>query len=87
VLEPNIFKAYDVRGIYPDQMDERVAYQLGRGFARASLKRHILALTDFEMASRRDPKNAHAALGRARVWAERKDYAQARAEGKTEPPA
>ena len=29
-----IFKAYDVRGIYPDQMDERLAYRIGRGFAR-----------------------------------------------------
>jgi phosphomannomutase len=33
-VDPSIFKAYDVRGIYPDQMDEDVAYRLGRGFAR-----------------------------------------------------
>ena len=31
--DPSIFKAYDVRGIYPDQMDEDVAY---RDRARAS---------------------------------------------------
>jgi phosphomannomutase len=33
-LDPEIFKAYDVRGIYPDQIDDDVAYRLGRAFAR-----------------------------------------------------
>jgi phosphomannomutase len=33
-VDPGIFKAYDVRGIYPDQIDEDVAYRLGRAFAR-----------------------------------------------------
>jgi phosphomannomutase len=31
-VDPTIFKAYDVRGIYPDQMDEDVAYRIGRAF-------------------------------------------------------
>jgi phosphomannomutase len=34
VIDPSIFKAYDVRGLYPDQIDEEVAYRIGRGFAR-----------------------------------------------------
>ena len=34
MIDPSIFKAYDVRGIYPDQMDEELAYRIGRGFAR-----------------------------------------------------
>jgi phosphomannomutase len=34
LIDTSIFKAYDVRGVYPDQMDEQVAYRLGRGFAR-----------------------------------------------------
>ena len=33
-MDETIFKAYDVRGIYPDQMDEQIAYRIGRGFAR-----------------------------------------------------
>jgi phosphomannomutase len=33
-VDPSIFKAYDVRGIYPDQMDEKIAYRIGRGFAQ-----------------------------------------------------
>jgi phosphomannomutase len=31
---PEIFKAYDVRGTYPDQIDDDVAYRVGRGFAQ-----------------------------------------------------
>src|SRR5205807_4533704 len=34
VIDPSIFKAYDVRGVYPDQIDEELAYRIGRGFAR-----------------------------------------------------
>jgi phosphomannomutase len=34
MIDPAIFKAYDVRGIYGEQIDEDVAYRLGRGFAR-----------------------------------------------------
>ena len=33
-VAPDIFKAYDVRGIYPDQIDDEVAYRVGRAFAR-----------------------------------------------------
>src|SRR2546428_2341543 len=29
-----IFKAYDVRGIYPDEFDDGAAYRIGRAFAR-----------------------------------------------------
>src|SRR3954464_14816407 len=33
-IDPSIFKAYDVRGLYGEQIDEEVAYRLGRAFAR-----------------------------------------------------
>ncbi|GAC1435956.1 MAG: phosphomannomutase/phosphoglucomutase [Solirubrobacteraceae bacterium] len=33
-LDPSIFKAYDVRGLYGSQIDGGVAEQVGRGFAR-----------------------------------------------------
>lgn len=29
----NIFKAYDVRGIYPEEINEQIAYDIGRSFA------------------------------------------------------
>jgi phosphomannomutase len=34
MIDPGIFKAYDVRGIHGEQIDEEIAYRLGRGFAR-----------------------------------------------------
>src|SRR5687767_13137792 len=31
-INPGIFKAYDIRGLYPDEIDERIVRQIGRGF-------------------------------------------------------
>jgi phosphomannomutase len=31
-VDTSIFKAYDLRGIHPDQMDEALAYRIGRAF-------------------------------------------------------
>src|ERR1700678_3150677 len=33
-LDPSIFKAYDIRGIYGDQLDGDLAERIGRAFAR-----------------------------------------------------
>ena len=33
-VRPQIFKAYDVRGLYGEEMDGDTAYLLGRAFAR-----------------------------------------------------
>jgi phosphomannomutase len=32
MLDPKVFKAYDVRGIYPDDLDEAGAYAIGRAY-------------------------------------------------------
>ena len=32
-INPSIFKAYDIRGIYPDEISEETAYKIGRAFA------------------------------------------------------
>jgi phosphomannomutase len=31
-INPGIFKAYDIRGLYPGEIDETIAHQIGRGF-------------------------------------------------------
>jgi len=36
-LNPSIFKAYDIRGLYPEQLDEDAAYRIGVGFAQSGL--------------------------------------------------
>jgi phosphomannomutase len=33
-IDTSIFKSYDIRGIYPDQADEKLAESIGRGFAK-----------------------------------------------------
>ena len=37
-IDESIFKAYDIRGIYPSQLDEKTAYEIGRGYATFILK-------------------------------------------------
>lgn len=32
-FDPKIFKAYDIRGIYPDQINSDIAYAMGQGYA------------------------------------------------------
>jgi len=32
-LTPGIFKAYDIRGLYPSELNEEIAQQIGRGYA------------------------------------------------------
>lgn len=33
-MDPGIFKAYDIRGVYPTEINEDVAYKIGRAFTR-----------------------------------------------------
>lgn len=40
-MDTTIFKAYDIRGIYPSQLDEKFAYKLGRGYATFILNNNI----------------------------------------------
>lgn len=32
IIDPSIFKAYDIRGIYPDTINEDIAYKIGQGY-------------------------------------------------------
>jgi len=34
MINPNIFKSYDIRGVYPKELNEETAYAIGRAFAR-----------------------------------------------------
>src|SRR4051794_27190746 len=52
-VDTGIFKAYDVRGLYPDQLNEDIAYRVGRAFARV--------IADME---ERDPSQLELAVGR-----------------------
>ncbi|MCD6232901.1 phosphomannomutase/phosphoglucomutase [bacterium] len=34
IIHPEVFKAYDIRGIYPKEIDSNLAYVIGRSFAK-----------------------------------------------------
>jgi phosphomannomutase len=51
VLEPSIFKAYDVRGIYPGQLDEAGAYAIGRAYVDEFEPRTIAVGRDMRLSS------------------------------------
>ena len=50
-VNPGIFKAYDVRGIYPDEINEEVAYQIGRAFVAYLQSRRIAVSRDMRLSS------------------------------------
>src|SRR5438094_4327256 len=51
VLDPKVFKAYDVRGIYPDQLDEAGAYAIGRAYVDEFEPRAIAVGRDMRLSS------------------------------------
>ena len=54
VVDESIFKAYDVRGIHPDQMDEALAYRIGRAFARVLCDLQDIRMADLRVGVGRD---------------------------------
>jgi len=51
VLDPKVFKAYDVRGIYPGQLDEEGAYAIGRAFVEHFEPRRIAVGRDMRLSA------------------------------------
>ena len=46
-----IFKAYDIRGIVPDELDEQVAESVGAAFARLTGARSVVTVHDMRTSS------------------------------------
>ena len=51
VLDPKVFKAYDVRGIYPTELDEDGAYAIGRAYVEQFEPRRIAVGRDMRISS------------------------------------
>jgi len=51
VLEPTVFKAYDVRGIYPDELDEAGAEAIGRAYVAQFEPRRMAVGRDMRLSS------------------------------------
>ncbi|HUK43955.1 MAG TPA: phosphomannomutase/phosphoglucomutase [Gaiellaceae bacterium] len=59
MLDPAAFKAYDVRALYPSQLDEEGAYAVGRAFAEQFEPRRVAVGRDMRLSS---PAMAGAAI-------------------------
>jgi phosphomannomutase len=51
VLAPRVFKAYDIRGVYPDELDEEGAYAIGRAYVEQFEPRRIAVGRDMRLSS------------------------------------
>jgi phosphomannomutase len=59
VLDPKVFKAYDVRGIYPSELDEEGAYAIGRAYVEEFGSERIAVGRDMRISA---PAMAAAAI-------------------------
>ncbi len=50
-IDAGIFKAYDIRGIYPDQIDKEVAGRIGRAFVTFLGEERIVVGRDMRLSS------------------------------------
>ncbi|MGH3081114.1 MAG: phosphomannomutase/phosphoglucomutase [Gaiellaceae bacterium] len=51
MLDPKVFKAYDVRGIYPSELDEEGAYAIGRAYVEHFQPKRIAVGRDMRLSS------------------------------------
>ena len=51
MLDPKVFKAYDVRGVYPEEIDEEGAYAIGRAYVQQFEPRRIAVGRDMRLSS------------------------------------
>jgi phosphomannomutase len=59
MLDSKVFKAYDVRGMYPDELDEEGAYAIGRAYVQQFEPRRIAVGRDMRLSS---PQMAEAVM-------------------------
>ena len=51
MLEPKVFKAYDIRGIYPTELDEEGAHAIGRAYVEQFEPKEIAVGRDMRVSS------------------------------------
>ncbi len=51
MISPDIFKAYDVRGVYPNELNEDIAYKIGRAYVAYLNATRIVVSRDMRVSS------------------------------------
>src|SRR4029077_7127761 len=62
MLDPKVFKAYDIRGIYPEEINDEGAYKIGRAYVQQFEPRRIAVGRDMRLWS---PQIGEAVIGGA----------------------
>ena len=52
-INPSIFRAYDIRGIYPDEINEGATYKIGQTLVNYTRAKQILVARDTRLSSER----------------------------------
>jgi phosphomannomutase len=50
-MDQSIFKAYDIRGVYPQELDETTAYEIGIAFVKYTKAKNIIVGEDARKSS------------------------------------
>ena len=50
-MDESIFKSYDIRGIYPEQLDEKMSYKVGRALVEYLKPQNIVVGRDMRISS------------------------------------
>ncbi len=50
-IDPSIFKAYDIRGIYPKDLDEDIAYRIGNAYAQYVKPKNVVVGSDMRLSA------------------------------------
>jgi len=51
MINPIIFKSYDVRGVYPSELNEEAAFKIGRAFAEYTRAKNVAVGRDMRLSS------------------------------------
>jgi phosphomannomutase len=49
-IDPKIFKAYDIRGVYPVEIDEEIAYKIGQAYAKFVQPKKVVLSRDVRLS-------------------------------------
>lgn len=50
-ISPDIFRAYDIRGIYPQDLDEKIAYKIAQAYAKIFSPKEVVIGKDIRLSS------------------------------------
>ncbi len=50
-INPTIFRSYDIRGIYPSELNEEIAFKIGQAFVKYTKAKNVVVGRDMRLSS------------------------------------